>query len=95
MNNKLYYTPPSNKVFEDLRTQSISLLETISDGYYKKEKLCIVKEATNTEGVFMLLVSMFDLRNQKVLSSMVTDETSLEIRDRMIDGQTNKMFINF
>jgi len=95
VNNKLYYTPPSNKVFEDLRTQSISLLETISDGYYKKEKLGIVKEATNTEGVFMLLVSMFDLRNQKVLSSMVTDETSLEIRDRMIDGQTNKMFINF
>ena len=56
MNNKLYYTPPSNKVFEDLRTQSISLLET---------------------------------------SSMVTDETSLEIRDRMIDGETNEMFINF
>ena len=84
---KLYYTPPADKHFDEVKKAAIQLWQTYDDEFgYASEKVKRIQDIKNVEDNFMYMVAMFDPSNQRKLSDLLTDDTKFEIRNRMIDG---------
>ena len=80
---KLYYTPPTDEVFNDVKNNALSIWESYDNtfGYVDKKK-----ERTNIENVgdnFMFIVAQFDLHNRFKLFKMIKDESKNEILKRL------------
>lgn len=85
--SKLYYTPPSQEQFEELKEKAIELWNTYDDTYgYATEKINRIKDIQNIQDNFMYIISMFDIPNQRKLAEKLSDETCKSIRERMLDG---------
>jgi len=83
---ELYYTPPIDKVLNEVMEKSVELwVNNYDDTYgYVTEK---VGRISNTPPEhFMSIIAMFDYQNQVKLSGMLSEEAKKEIRDRYIDG---------
>jgi DNA-binding MltR family transcriptional regulator len=96
---KLYYTPPSDQEFEEVKKASMQLWEDVDtdkDAYgYATEKKNRIKDITNVEDNFMYMVAMFDDENQALLAEKLSPETRKAIRERMIDGGNPEYLIHF
>ena len=99
MNKSLYYTAPSDKIFEEVKTKSMKLWAAIdhdNDKYgYTTEKINRIKDLKNIEDNIMAIVSMFDLHNQFILSTRLSKVAKKTIRERMLDGGTPEYLIEF
>lgn len=88
--SKLYYTPPSDKVFNELKSQAIFLwkeIDTDNDAYgYATEKINSFKDIKNIGDNFMSIFAMFDMGNQRKLGLILSEECKLAINERLIDG---------
>lgn len=95
----LYYTPPDIKLFDELKSKAIELwkeIDTDNDKYgYATEKINRIKDIQNVGDNFMYIVAMFDCGNQSTLSNMVSHETKIAIRERMIDGGMPEELLTF
>ena len=81
----LYYTPPSDKIFEEVRQKSILLWLKYDNTYgYVDEKLEAIQSLKNESDHFMFMVGMFDLPNQAVLAINLTTAARHEVRKRVI-----------
>lgn len=86
-NTKLYYAPPKDSIFNEVRDRAIDIWKTYDDEFgYATEKINGIKDLKNTEGNFMFIVSQFDHWNQKRLASMLSQEASNDISIRKLAG---------
>lgn len=85
--SELYYTPPSDEIFEEVRAKAMIVWERYDDDFgYVTKKKDQIKDLQNIRDNFMFIVAMFDIHNQAILSSMLTDEARLAIAGRFKDG---------
>ena len=93
---KLYYTPPKNKYFEELKSKAMELWNTYDDEFgYASGKINRIKDIENIKDNFMYIVAGFDYSNQRKLFEKLSEETRKEVRKRMIDGGNNLEDIAF
>ena len=66
----LYYTAPSDKVFEEVKEKAIELwkeVDTDNEKYgYASSKINRIKDLENIEDNLMCMVNMFDCNNQSL-----------------------------
>ena len=85
----LYYTPPDENIFQEVKDKVIKLWKTKDNtGGYVDKKLKHVKDINNIGDNFMYLVAMFDLTNQALLAVTLSPAARLEVRRRIIAGGT-------
>jgi hypothetical protein len=98
-NNKtmsnLYYIAPDQDIFEEVKSKCMEIWDTYDDeyGYASQKKNQI--DVENVSDNFMYMIAMFDSQNQRKLSSMLSEESKKQIRDRMLDGGTPIEYIYF
>jgi len=93
---RLYYTPPTDEQFNELKEKAIELWSTMGDEpSYSQEKIGRIKDIKNISDNFMYMVAMFDINNQALLAEKLSDETRQAVRERMIDGGNPGYSIKF
>ena len=93
---KLYYTPPTDKQFNELKEKALEIWKTYDNAYgYVSEKIGRIKDIKNIGDNFMYMVAMFDPVNQGKLAEKLSEETREAVRERMIDGGTPPEHIKF
>lgn len=93
---KLYYTPPTDQEFNELKEKAIEIWSTMGDEpSYSKEKIGRIKDIQNVGDNFMYMVAMFDQGNQERLAEMLSEDTRKAVRARMVDGGTPYYYIAF
>jgi len=87
---KLYYTPPEQEMFEEVKKWSIDLWQKRypddEHPFYAKDKIDRIKDLRNVEDNFMYIIAMFDAENQGFLAMNLMPDTRQAIHDRIIDG---------
>ena len=84
MNRKLYYTPPSNESFEDMKKCAIQIWSTYDNTYgYVDEKVKAIKDLKNVADNFMFIYAMFDWMNQIKIANCLKNSTLKELGDRL------------
>jgi hypothetical protein len=95
----LYYFPPPDEQFDELKAAAIELwkkVDTDNDKYgYATDKINRIKDLENVGGNFMTIVAMFDWHNQNKLALKLSPETRSSVRERMIAGGNPEYFIPF
>ena len=84
---KLYYTPPTQEQFDELKAKAIEIWLTYDNTYgYVDEKVQRIAGIGNIEDNFMYMVAMFDSDNQIKLAGKLSKETKNAVYVRMVDG---------
>lgn len=79
----IYYTPPPEKIFQEMKQISILLWSQYDDTYgYKSNKINRIKDLENIKDNFMYILSMFDLYNQNVIWHCASIQLKGEIQKR-------------
>lgn len=95
-NESLYYTPPSDEHFNLVKEEAIKLWKEIIDfPSYIKEKIDRIENIKNISDNFMYIIAGFDFYNQNILASRLPEEVRKEIRERMISGGNNPLYVPF
>lgn len=81
----IYYTPPSDESFEDMKTAALQVWNSYEDPY-RTEKVNRIKDIENISDNFMYILAMFDINNQKKVGKLLTEATKEDARDRMLSG---------
>jgi hypothetical protein len=82
---ELYYTPPSNEIFEEMKKLAIGIWSTYDDTYgYATEKIDRIKDLNNISDNFMYIFAMFDPINRLSLVSQSSKELFDEIKKRLV-----------
>lgn len=90
---RLYYTPPSDEIFEEVKSKAIEIWGVYDDTYgYATEKINRIKDLKNVSDNFMYMVAMFDLSNQARLATIVSEDARRAVRDRIEDGGGGSLF---
>jgi hypothetical protein len=91
-NTKLYYMPPKDSIFNEVRDRSIDIWNTYDDEFgYATEKINGIKDLKNTEGNFMFIVSQFDHWNRAKLAYMLSLEARNHVSIRMEAGGSGEL----
>lgn len=94
--SKLYYTPPTQEQFDEVKAKCIEIWNTYDDTYlYATEKINRIKDLKNVGDNFMYMVAMFDNNNQGKLRRLISDETRQAICDRIRSGGMPEQFNMF
>jgi hypothetical protein len=92
----LYYLAPSDEIFNEVKEAAIKIWLTYDDKFgYATEKISRIENINNIKDNFMYIVAMFDFQNQIKLSSSLSLEAKLAIKERMLAGGTPEQFIVF
>lgn len=84
---ELYYAPPTDKQFEELKAKAIEIWQTYDNTYgYVDEKVGRIRDLKNVNGNFMLMVSMFDIFNQAKLAKKLSKRTCAQVDKRVRQG---------
>lgn len=85
--SKLYYTPPSEEIFNEVKKAAIKIWKTYDNkGGYVDDKVGRIKDIKNVSDNLMYIVAMFDSHNQRNLSVMISDEAREAISRRLKSG---------
>jgi len=83
---RLYYTPPSDEVFEEVRAAAIGVWKEYRDPDYVAEKVGRIAEIKNVGDNVMYIVAMFDHENRSKLAARISGTARAAIYERMVDG---------
>jgi len=96
---ELYYTAPTDEVFEEVKQKAIELWPEVDIDHnkfgYATEKINQIKDIQNVSDNMMYVVAMFNFGNQRLLADKLSEESKKQIRERMIDGGTPLKYIYF
>lgn len=93
--DSLYYQPPSDEIFENMRHCAMIVWNRKDNTYgYVDEKLARIKDIKNVQDNFMYIFAMFDLGNQRECSFLLEDETKDALRARLRDGGNSEHMID-
>lgn len=99
MEPQLYYTAPSDKIFNEVKQACIDLwIERYPEEtspFYAKEKVERIEPLQNIKDNVMSIVARFDNENMRLLSKKLSPESREALRDRMIDGGAPSYLIPF
>lgn len=96
MNARLYYTPPKDDQFNELKEKAIEVWSDYDNTYgYVDEKVNQIKDIKNAGDNFMYIVAMFDQDNQGKLAKKLSEKTRESVKERMIDGGHSPEYIIF
>jgi len=91
-NQNLYYTPPTDKTFDEVKATAIKLWHDVDsdrDLYgYASSKTERIQNLKNIDDNLMYIVAMFDDNNRKILAKRLTNEALAEVSERLIAGGT-------
>jgi hypothetical protein len=77
MSKDLYYTAPSDDIFQEIQKAAIKIWRTYDDTHgYATEKIDTVKGLENVRDNWMYIVAMFDASNQVKLLTSVRRKTA-------------------
>ena len=80
---QLFYTPPTDEAFNELKLEAIRLWQTYDDTYrYASEKINRIKDLPNVGSNFMSIWQMFDFMNQYKIYMSLSESTIAEIAKR-------------
>jgi len=83
-NVELYYTAPSQEVFDEVKNAAIELRNTYDNEYgYVDEKVWRIKDIENIRDNMMYIVAMFDVHNQRKLLLTLSDDAIAAIASRL------------
>jgi len=92
----LYYTAPTDKVFNEVRLKAIEIWRTYDDEYgYASGKVERITDLKNVQDNVMYIIAMFDSCNQHALAGKLSEEARGAIRGRLIAGGTPAELIIF
>lgn len=92
----LYYTPPSDEVFLEVKEKAMALWSTMgSEPSYSEGKIARIKDIPNVGDNFMYMVAMFDSGNQRLLAMTLSSDACDAIRERLIAGEMPETLIYF
>lgn len=95
-NSDLYYFPPKDETFEEVKSEAIKIWQGYNDKYeYGSNKIDRIKFLKNVGDNFMYIVAMFDPSNQKLLASKISQQAKKAIRQRLIAGGQIKEYLYF
>ena len=93
-NDILYFTPPTDKEFDELKEKAVEVWEAYDDIFwYTRKKIKEVKELQNIGYNFMTIFGMFDLKHQELLIRSLSQETFEEIKKRLAECESTLMLI--
>lgn len=95
MNADLYYTAPPEAAFEEMKKACMEVWGQYknSPGDYYEEKIARIKDIANVQDNFMYMLAMFDHINQGKVVRLLSEETKMELRDRMIAGGNEMSYL--
>lgn len=94
--SKLYYTPPEQIIFDEIKEASIEIWKTYNDKYdYATNEINRIKDLENVLDNWSVMVSMFDVNNQSKLATALSDEARQAVYDRLADGGISDYFNPF
>ena len=83
MSQENYYTPPTDKVFNEIKEASTAIWKTYDDQFgYATGKINNIKDLKNIQDNAMYMVAMFDIQNQRRLFDLISDDAVAFILDR-------------
>lgn len=92
----LYYEPPTDDQFNEVKQKAIEIWQTYDDTHlYATEKINRIKDLPNIADNFMVIVAMFDNQNQGKLRRSISDEARQAICDRIRAGGMPEQFNMF
>ena len=80
---KLFYTPPKDECFEELRTICIRFWRTFDEVEYVEEKINRIKNLKNEGCNFVMMVQMIHAVSREVIAKALSLETRNEISMRL------------
>lgn len=81
---ELYYTPPREKEFDDLKICAMCIWNTYDNTHgYVDEKNNKLKDLKNIKDNFMYIFAMFDINNQRLVLTLVESKTKKEVLKRL------------
>lgn len=76
MSTKLYYTAPSQEVFDEIRREASKIWRSYDNEYgYVDEKIGRIESLLNVEDNWMYMIAMFDHVNHEKLMSNLSPTT--------------------
>ena len=88
--SELYYTAPSDDIFEEVKKEAMKIWAEYEDPY-KSEKINTIKDLKNVSDNVMYIIAMFDWVNQHKLARRLSPETKEAIFDRLATGGASIM----
>jgi len=80
----LWDTPPTDEIFENVRSEAIKIWQTYDDEFgYATEKIEKVKGLENIGSNFMYMFQMFDFENMAKLLVRISESSTYAIIDRL------------
>ena len=92
MKSKLYYTAPSQEIFEEVRTVCISFRK---EHQFNEDKVQLLVRLKNHKDNFMYMVAKLDRNNQTRLHNTISALASLAIGTRMLAGGMDLIHVPF
>jgi hypothetical protein len=89
---ELFYTPPKDECFEELRTICIRFWRTFDEVEYVEEKIDRVKNLKNEGCDFVTMVQMIHPVSREVISKALSLETRNEISMRLYGWEKENEF---
>jgi hypothetical protein len=87
METKIYYKPPGQECFDDLKSACIRYFKTFDNDFgYADEKIKTLESLENVGGNFMTMVKMIHPLAWEVITEVLTLETRVHISARLEDG---------
>ena len=81
---KLYYLPPEEILFEEMKSIAITIWRDLNDPYDSPDKIRDIQNMKNIGDNFMTILAMFDEGNQWLLMKYASEELQQAIRDRIV-----------
>ena len=89
---ELFYTPPKDECFEELRTICIRFWRSFDEVEYVEEKINRIKNLTNNGADFVMMVQMIHPVSRQVIAKLLSLETRNEISMRMYGWEQENEF---
>ena len=89
---KLFYTPPKNECFEELRTICIRFWRTFDEVEYVEEKINRIKNFKNEGCDFVTMIQMIHPVSREVIAKALSLETRNEISMRLYGWEKENEF---
>lgn len=88
----LFYKPPSDEHFEEVRQFSIRMRQ---ESKFNQDKIDFLNSLDNVGSNFIMMVQKLDMVNQARLAHEISNECSVAIYERLISGGWDSRIIPF
>jgi hypothetical protein len=89
---KLFYTPPKDECFEELKTICIRFWRTFDEVEFVDEKINRIKDLKNEGCNFVMMVQMIHAVSREFIAKSLSLETRNEISMRLHGWETENEF---